>query len=317
MPKIPQPRRCRQCPGTPFLHQCSHTKVGKAYLEGVAQAQAFSVTQTVVGETVVQEAGLDFTPSEVAVPSPTQNLDTLFLDPALLGPNVAHTVVELPLADAPQLIPIPHGAFTPQAALLPIPMTDIPAPASNPGPMLPLAESNTSAMKPSKKRIQVSAKDAPFGYVKGCLRGKHPYDIPRSAKLRAPEPLAWKAKKRYGRLIHNLVSRCERISMEVGCWLVVSAQLPNTGEQPIHYASPKFLAEARADAGEICTTFSKATSALTMARRQNATELAKRLDNVQALKDKAQEENDRLRSILQGLGVDPAATSSGSNEGAE
>ncbi|TFK58220.1 hypothetical protein BDN72DRAFT_782366 [Pluteus cervinus] len=106
--------------------------------------------------------------------------------------------------------------------------------------------------------------------------------------------------------------------MEVGCWLVLSAQQPNTNEQPIHYASPKFRAEARDDANEICTAFSRATSALTMARRQTAADLAKRLNDVQELKDKVQEDNAHLRRILQDLGVDlNAAASRSSGDGAE
>ncbi|KAF8880857.1 hypothetical protein BD779DRAFT_1445880, partial [Infundibulicybe gibba] len=89
----------------------------------------------------------------------------------------------------------------------------------------------------------------------------------------------------------------ERISEETGCWLVLMARHA-TGPPVIHFSSSRLRRDAKPDATDLVNRFSNLTSALLVAKRDEALQLAKKLDEVEAQKQAADAEISATRETL-------------------
>ena len=67
---------------------------------------------------------------------------------------------------------------------------------------------------------------------------------------------------------------------ETGCWLVLTAQHSNSGTAAAHFTSASFRRDAKEDAIAMVNIFQKATSALMLAKRGEALDLARQLAQV-------------------------------------
>ncbi|TFK69716.1 hypothetical protein BDN72DRAFT_897013 [Pluteus cervinus] len=160
------------------------------------------------------------------------------------------------------------------------------------------------------ERQRVRAGRPLYGHVEGCMRGKHALNVLRTKPLHAPEPDVRKATKRYNREMNAIISRCERISVETGCWLLIGAHHANANTPAIHYTSPKLRLEARDQVSDLTTKFWRLTSSLINARRVEAVALQNEVDSLkeQATTTAGELEQERaqtasLRAMLSTLGV--------------
>ncbi|TFK70211.1 hypothetical protein BDN72DRAFT_744032, partial [Pluteus cervinus] len=81
--------------------------------------------------------------------------------------------------------------------------------------------------------------------------------------------------------------QAERLSMESGCWFVMTGQHANAGQGAFIYASPRIRDEAMKETHEMCTIFSRTTGALITARRTSAKEIAVKLTKAEEDRDAA------------------------------
>ncbi|KAF8869182.1 hypothetical protein BD779DRAFT_1458133, partial [Infundibulicybe gibba] len=89
----------------------------------------------------------------------------------------------------------------------------------------------------------------------------------------------------------------ERISEETGCWLAFMARHA-TGPAVTHFSSSRLRRDARPDATDLVNRFSNITSALLVAKRDEALKLAKQLEEAEARKQAADAEILATRKAL-------------------
>ncbi|KAG6822545.1 hypothetical protein H0H92_013479, partial [Tricholoma furcatifolium] len=94
--------------------------------------------------------------------------------------------------------------------------------------------------------VRINKKNAVFDMVVGAMRGSKCLDIPHMKALHAPIDSVAESTQRFNRIIKEIIIRCERISEETGCWLLLLAQVP-TSKGLTHYSSPRLRREAKAD----------------------------------------------------------------------
>ncbi|KAJ2915825.1 hypothetical protein MD484_g4587, partial [Candolleomyces efflorescens] len=127
-------------------------------------------------------------------------------------------------------------------------------------------------------RVRPTKSHPTNGYVQGVYRGSEPYDmILRGHKL--PEPRTKGASQRFKRLIHPLMERCEDIATETSCWLLIAAQHVTSQEPMFYYVSPRLANEAQQETEAILTATSDLVSQLRQARRTDAVEFQRELQD--------------------------------------
>ncbi|KAJ6456127.1 hypothetical protein C8R45DRAFT_774192, partial [Mycena sanguinolenta] len=117
-------------------------------------------------------------------------------------------------------------------------------------------------------RLRASRTNAIYGMVDGARRGNQPFKIFRSKALRPNLAEQADASARFLRCISDIL--CERVSHETGCWLHFSAQHLFGQAGYLHYTSPRFLKEAKADAEQIINHFNQTFATLLAARHQDS-----------------------------------------------
>ncbi|KAF8697716.1 hypothetical protein AX14_001274 [Amanita brunnescens Koide BX004] len=164
-------------------------------------------------------------------------------------------------------------------------------------------------------RVRVTAQNPAFGVVEGAMRGsqklgKYVFTISHilltliwTTEIRRPNMLRPRmmdratATKRFHRELNNIIARCERLSQETNCWLVLAAQHSSSGTAATHYTSPNLRRDAMEDTLGIINKFQSVTSSLLQAKRQDALEIARQLA----------EADKRVRSLQEQVATQEAA----------
>ncbi|KIM71633.1 hypothetical protein PILCRDRAFT_830226 [Piloderma croceum F 1598] len=79
--------------------------------------------------------------------------------------------------------------------------------------------------------------------------------------------------------MEDIVVRSECVSKETNAWLFVAAQHPNASGQFIHYTSPRLRRKEKEDTKEIVQQFHATVNSLMNARRKDALEMGRALEN--------------------------------------
>ncbi|TFK59214.1 hypothetical protein BDN72DRAFT_884023 [Pluteus cervinus] len=151
---------------------------------------------------------------------------------------------------------------------------------------------------PAPKPIRIRVAPGTYGYVEGCTRGAHQLRIARTRALRLGQGDVKQASSRFRREIRNLIIRCERLSVETGCWLLLNAHHPHAHQASSIYASPRLRDEAMTETHDICSRFAKTTSVLVAARRTRAKELVTKLADMTEEKERALRDVDDVNEQL-------------------
>ncbi|KAF8869350.1 hypothetical protein BD779DRAFT_1682308 [Infundibulicybe gibba] len=127
---------------------------------------------------------------------------------------------------------------------------------------------NPGGSTAASKRCRVTVGDPVFGFVSGAKRGNS-NGILQGYSTSTTDVRFGDSVKRFTREVASIVSRCERISEETGCWLVLMARHA-TGPPVIHFSSSRLRRDAKPDAADLVNRFSNLTSALLVAKRDEA-----------------------------------------------
>ncbi|KAJ3564310.1 hypothetical protein NP233_g8384 [Leucocoprinus birnbaumii] len=118
-----------------------------------------------------------------------------------------------------------------------------------------------------------------YGIIEGVMRGNHPFKgLKRTTALRPPSQTSSHASKRFQRVIRQILTRVENLSVETGCWIYIAAQHATAVTPFVHYASPRLRAEAGPELDIIHTNFSTMMKTLVMSRRREVMELTLELE---------------------------------------
>ncbi|KAG6810512.1 hypothetical protein H0H92_011539 [Tricholoma furcatifolium] len=132
----------------------------------------------------------------------------------------------------------------------------------------------------SSERIRITRKNAVYDRVVGAMRGSRLLDIPRSKPLRNPIDDIARNTRRFNRIIKDIIMRCERLSEETGCWLLLLAQVP-TSKALTHYSSSRLRREVKSDTLRIINQYQTMIRTLLAAKRDEAISIQKRYEEVQ------------------------------------
>ncbi|KAF5328031.1 hypothetical protein D9611_015077 [Ephemerocybe angulata] len=216
---------------------------------------------------------------------------------SLLQPSVAGLMPSACAVPEPAgAVPLPDGELetsdvtsqpAPSVTTSPTPLVDDHVDSvSQHGQKRPREDSMNSSPAPaSKKRAYASGAKPIFDWIEGVGRGARNWRLARKRPLLPEIVDNARATKCYSGWVHDLMSRCESISIRSGCWMYVAVQHPSARTPFTHYSSPKLRAEAPA----ALASFHKDVS-MTMTSLVRADRKAKVESIVEALRNKARAE---------------------------
>ncbi|TFK61110.1 hypothetical protein BDN72DRAFT_863855 [Pluteus cervinus] len=137
-------------------------------------------------------------------------------------------------------------------------------------------------------RIRISEQNPLYGYVEGCSRGSQPYKLLRPRRLRTSIANISDARKRYYRVMNEIIAKCECLGRETGCYILLNAQRLNASGAPLTFASGRLRGEAFDKMIELSTEFSRAVSALLTAKSSTLTEMALEINNLKREREEAE-----------------------------
>ncbi|KAG6827545.1 hypothetical protein H0H92_011352 [Tricholoma furcatifolium] len=145
----------------------------------------------------------------------------------------------------------------------------------------PTSPSRTSLHTPTTAdRIRITRKNAVYDSVVGAMRGSKPLEIPRTRPLREPIDDIARNTRRFNRIITDIITRCERLGEETGCWLLFLAQLPSS-KALTHYSSSRLRREAKSDTLRVINQYQAVIRSLLAAKRDEAVNIQKRFEETQ------------------------------------
>ncbi|KAF6758358.1 hypothetical protein DFP72DRAFT_751643, partial [Ephemerocybe angulata] len=152
--------------------------------------------------------------------------------------------------------------------------------------------------EPPAKRVFPSGARPIYDYIEGVGQGKRALSMARKRELKPRITDQVKASKFYSEWVHDLMTRCESISVRTGCWLYVAVQHPASRTPFMHYSSPKLRREASQALATFHEQVSMAMTALVhsdrKARVTEAIELLKQEARAVAAEEKSQKMEDEL-----------------------
>ncbi|CAK5276916.1 unnamed protein product [Mycena citricolor] len=113
------------------------------------------------------------------------------------------------------------------------------------------------------------------------MRGSRAFSFPRARELRAPQEEQKKSSQRFLREIQDIIDRCERLSLETGCWLQLSAQHLFASGGFLHYTSPRLRKEAKPEVEKITTDLNRLYLKLIAARHQDTRAMQEKLQQAE------------------------------------
>ncbi|KII92990.1 hypothetical protein PLICRDRAFT_62370, partial [Plicaturopsis crispa FD-325 SS-3] len=138
-----------------------------------------------------------------------------------------------------------------------------------------------------------------FGHVEGARRGNDEWKIVRTKALRPLEPNSRQAAARFARTMEEIIIRCERSSHETNSWLFIAAQHPHASAQFVHWTSPRLRRDAKADVTDLVNRFQTMINSLINARRKDAFEMGKALEDERTRRNEAEKEAESSRQAVQ------------------
>ncbi|KAJ7675310.1 hypothetical protein B0H17DRAFT_1207688 [Mycena rosella] len=159
-------------------------------------------------------------------------------------------------------------------------------------PSSPPAASGSAAKSTGPR---VSATNVRHGYVDGAMRDKQDAKIFRRKALpsESNDPV-----RRFNKLLPDIISRCERLGAETGCWLVLTATNRAQGSGVLHYMTPPMRKDGLPQALTMLNTFKSTTAALKLARRQQAFVISQSYVALQREKEEADSAHEQARVDL-------------------
>ncbi|KAJ7229017.1 hypothetical protein GGX14DRAFT_385318 [Mycena pura] len=165
----------------------------------------------------------------------------------------------------------------------------IPSDSEDMGPSSPTTTSHGKRKDVKGRRVRITKKNPLYGMVQGAMRGGKAVEFPRTKELPTPIMERASASARFQRLSMDIIDRCERLSVETGCWLQFSAQHMFANAPFLHYASPRILKEAKQDVEQITNHLNRVYLNLIAARNAESREMHKKLIAAEMREKDAQE----------------------------
>ncbi|KAG6809251.1 hypothetical protein H0H92_001002 [Tricholoma furcatifolium] len=149
----------------------------------------------------------------------------------------------------------------------------------------------------SAERIRITRKTAIYDRVVGAMRGSRSLDIPHSKPLRSPIDDIAGNTRRFNHIIKDTIMRCERLSEETGCWLLLLAQLP-TSKALTHYSSSRLRRDAKSDTLQIINQYQTTIRTLLAAKRDEAITIQKWYEDARRDLDNAEQARVAIQAQL-------------------
>ncbi|PPR05181.1 hypothetical protein CVT26_012267 [Gymnopilus dilepis] len=276
---VKKQRRCNRCPGRPLTIQCQHTKQGEKYLREQALRQELRAPSPDIQDEQTQVQDLR-TPSSsqrsdtegASSPSHEEQTPEVHGDVFLEQTTLADTTSAFSSSLMPPSLPGSQGigdvSSTPSTATVSTPST-------------------VSSIS-KRKQVRTTASNPYNGFVVGAFRGQEPFSVVRGHPLPAPIADTQKASKHFTSTISSILTKCEDLANQTGCWLFLGAQHPTAKLGAVNYASPRLRRDATEDSGSVATSFCRLTTKLIRAKNSDTLKLADELEmsrkQVQAVK---------------------------------
>ncbi|KAK7019227.1 hypothetical protein VNI00_018127 [Paramarasmius palmivorus] len=166
-----------------------------------------------------------------------------------------------------------------------------------------------SSSSTGSSRIRASLGNPVFGKVEGAYRGSRLFDVARTRPLKPPRTR--RVAKHFHERMNALLTRCEDLAHETGCWLYISAQLPTSNVPFTHFSSERLRAEGGTILDEVHDASDRMYDTLVSARRRDNAQLASEIIHANRERDAAREAEataiqraSQLEAVLREAGVE-------------
>lgn len=127
-----------------------------------------------------------------------------------------------------------------------------------------------------------------------------PSDILRKHSAPDPSRDSVAASKEFLEGMHRVLERAEDVAIKTGCWLFIGAQHPGATGGTIHYSSARLRRDAPDETEHLTNDYHLLMTNLLRARRADALEASKRLQEAVQENAQLQQEVLALRNVIKG-----------------